>query len=391
MQRIPVAPRADLEDRAKRAGFDFATIDGEIYWDERAYYAFTLREIEDDIEDPSQELHALCLELVDKAVRDERILQRLAIPEHAWGIIRDSWTRRDASLYGRFDLAYDGTGPAKLLEYNADTPTALFEASVFQWEWLEDAGARNIVPPDTDQFNALHEALISALSVHRKQSEALMPAMHFACMKGSDEDLGLVTYLAECAKEAGFSPKFLAIEDIGSRDEGPFLDLDDAPIRLLFKLYAWEWMFEDAFIRAPGMALTRFLEPPWKAILSNKGILPLLWAMAPRHPNLLPAFFEDDPARATLGHRHARKPLHSREGSNVTLTRDGETLDAADGPYDKGPAVLQALAPLPSFDGNIPVLGSWIIAGKACGLGLREDTTLITRNTSRFVPHAIVG
>jgi glutathionylspermidine synthase len=53
--------------------------------------------------------------------------------------------------------------------------------------------------------------------------------------------------------------------------------------------------------------------------------------------------------------------------------------------------VLQALAPLPSFDGNIPMLGSWIIAGKACGLGLREDTTLITRNTSRFVPHAIVG
>jgi glutathionylspermidine synthase len=36
-------------------------------------------------------------------------------------------------LYGRFDLAYRGDGPPKLLEYNADTPTALFEAAVVQW------------------------------------------------------------------------------------------------------------------------------------------------------------------------------------------------------------------------------------------------------------------
>ena len=48
--------------------------------------------------------------------------------------IAASWKRRDASLYGRFDLRYDGQGPAKLLEYNADTPTSLFETAVFQWE-----------------------------------------------------------------------------------------------------------------------------------------------------------------------------------------------------------------------------------------------------------------
>jgi len=391
MQRIAITPRHDLAARAERAGFDFATIDGEPYWDERAYYAFTLRQIEDDIEDPSGELHALCLELVGKAVRDERILQRLAIPEHAWDLIRESWTRGDASLYGRFDLAYDGSGPAKLLEYNADTPTALFEASVFQWEWLEDGIARNLLPAGADQFNALHEALIAALRTRKAGFPALTPPMHFACMRGSTEDLGLVSYLATCAGEAGFSPKILAIEDIGVRGDGPFLDLENAPIALLFKLYAWEWMFEDDFISAPGMQVTRFMEPPWKAILSNKGILPLLWAMAPRHPNLLPAYFEDDPARSTLGDSYARKPLHSREGSNVALVHEGDVIDTAEGPYGQGPAVVQALAPLPSFDGNVPVLGSWIIAGKPRGLGVREDTTLITRNTSRFIPHAIVG
>jgi glutathionylspermidine synthase len=387
VQRIPIQPRPDLAQRAKDAGFAFATIDGEVYWDERAYYAFSLREIEMGFEDPSNELSKLCLELVDRAVKDQRLLERLAIPEHAWGLIAESWQRRDPSLYGRFDLAYDGYGPAKLLEYNADTPTALFEASVFQWTWLEDALARNVVPDGADQFNSLHEALVAALSELRRARGG--DTLHLAAMPESKEDIGLISYLAECATQAGFASKVLAIGDIGSRGEGPFLDLQEAPINLLFKLYPWEWMFRDEFIGSPSMNFTRFLEPPWKAILSNKGILPLLWEMAPRHPNLLAAYFEDDPARSALSQRHVRKPLHSREGSNVTLVEDGATLESTQGPY-VGPCVLQDVADLPSFGENVPVIGSWIIAGKAHGIGVREDTTLITRDTSRFMPHAIV-
>jgi glutathionylspermidine synthase len=35
-------------------------------------------------------------------------------------------------------------------------------------------------------------------------------------------------------------------------------------------------------------------------ILSNKGMLALLWEMAPEHPNLLPRYFEDDADAARL-------------------------------------------------------------------------------------------
>lgn len=388
MQRIPIVARPDLAERAKRAGFEFATIDGEVYWDESAYYALTLRQIEDDLEDPTGALSALCLELVDKAVRDERMLEQLAIPRHAWDLIAESWRRRDPSLYGRFDLAYDGEGPAKLLEYNADTPTALFEASVFQWDWLEDSMARNAIPADADQFNSLHEALIARFRDLRAGTDR--PSLHLACMRDTAEDLGLVTYLAACAGDAGFAPTLLAIDDIGSTGEGAFVDLAERPIELLFKLYAWEWMFQDDFIRAPGMKATRFLEPPWKAILSNKGILPLLWAMAPRHPNLLASYFSDDPARSALSGSFAKKPLLSREGSNIVLVDQSGVLDSTGGPYGGERAVLQAIAPLPAFGANVPVIGSWIIGEKAHGIGVREDTSLITRNTSRFVPHAIV-
>jgi len=154
MQRIPVDERSNWRERAEQSGFVFHTLNGERYWDESAYYAFSLKEIEDDLEAPTAALDAMCCELVGRAVADDRIMQRLAIPEPFWDFIATSWKRRDGTLYGRFDLRYDGQGPAKMLEYNADTPTSVFEAAVFQWGWLDDAIAQQIVARDADQFNS---------------------------------------------------------------------------------------------------------------------------------------------------------------------------------------------------------------------------------------------
>src|SRR6266545_3978789 len=161
MQRIPCDERADWRETAERVGFQFHTIDGERYWDERAYYGFSLKEIEEDLETATAELDGMCGELVTRAVADERMLRVLHIPERFWNWIAASVKRGDPSLYGRFDLRYDGEGPAKLLEYNADTPTAVFETGVFQWLWLEQAIAAQIVPKGADQFNSLHERLIA--------------------------------------------------------------------------------------------------------------------------------------------------------------------------------------------------------------------------------------
>src|SRR3546814_2826390 len=47
-----------------------------------------------------------------------------------------SWLEGHPHLYGRMDFSYNGSGPAKLLELNYDTPTSLYEASAFQWGWL---------------------------------------------------------------------------------------------------------------------------------------------------------------------------------------------------------------------------------------------------------------
>jgi glutathionylspermidine synthase len=385
VQRIACPERDDWRATADGYGFDFHTIDGERYWDERAYYAFTLDEIENRIETPTGEIDAMCLELVGHAIDDERSLRRLKIPEAFWPLIRDSWHRDQASLYGRLDLSFDGRGPAKLLEYNADTPTSIFEAAVFQWTWLEQAIERHIIPARADQFNSLHERLIDTWKKIGNGAH-----LHLAGSTGNAEDAGTLAYLEDTARQAGLPTTLLDIEAIGWRNDGSFVDLDNRPIELAFKLYPWEWMFHDAFGAQLASASTRWIEPPWKAILSNKGMLPLLWEMFPGHPNLLPAFFEDDPNAAALGASFVRKPLYSREGANVALIRAGETVAQQQGPYGAEGFIRQALAPLPNFSGQYPVLGSWLIDHTPCGLSIREDENPITGNTSRFLPHAIL-
>lgn len=385
MQRIACPERDDWRATAEAIGFTFHTLHGERYWDERAYYAFTLQEIERRIETPTAEIEAMCLELVDRVLKDDKYLRRLKIPEAHWPLLAESRRRGDASLYGRLDLSYDGWSPAKLLEYNADTPTSLFEAAVFQWTWLEQAMQRAIVPKRADQFNSLHDRLIEAWKKHGRGRH-----LHLTGMTDNAEDGGTLAYLQDTAAQAGLQTTMLDIKDVGLDGKDRFVDLDDRNIELAFKLYPWEWMFRDSFGEKLAKAPTRWIEPAWKAILSNKGILPLLWEMFPKHPNLLPAYFEDDPKASSLGSSFVRKPLYSREGANVALVSAGATLAEQEGPYGAEGFIRQAYAPLPSFDEQYPVLGSWVVDHVPCGLSIREDENPITGNTSRFLPHAIV-
>src|SRR3954452_11443229 len=233
MQRIVCPERDDWRQTAEQCGFAFHTIDGERYWDERAYYAFSLDEIERGIEAPTGEIDAMCLELAARVIGDERHLRRLTIPEAFWDLIRASWQRDDRSLYGRLDLSFDGHGPAKLLEYNADTPTSIFEAAVFQWTWLEQAIERRIIPARADQFNSIHERLIVAW-----KDIATGRHLHLTGTTGNDEDAGTLAYLEDTARQAGLSTTLLDIEEIGWRDEvGCFGHLHDHVLALGLKLY----------------------------------------------------------------------------------------------------------------------------------------------------------
>lgn len=384
MKRHVVPERKNWRDAAEEYGFTFHTADGEPYWDETAAWSFSLQEIEENLEAPTAELEQMCLAFVASAVGQDAILRRLDVPVHHWGLIRESWKRGDRNLYGRFDLAYDGSGPAKLLEYNADTPTSLFEASVFQWTWMEEQMAAGVLPQGSDQFNSLHERLVKALKNIRQGPPYLM---HLAHVADSPEDVATVKYIADCARQAGLETEVLAIDMIGANAVEQFTDQQDREIEVLFKLYPWEWLFREAFAAHLAKARTQFIEPPWKAILSSKGLLPFLWEMAPGHPNLLPCYFSEDPRARTIGD-HVVKPLYSREGANIKIHAAGTAQEVSDGPYD-GATISQALAPLAKQPDGHAVIGSWVVASEPAGIGIREGKGLITQDTARFVPHYI--
>jgi glutathionylspermidine synthase len=364
------AARANWQQRCEEAGFFFHSMGG-TYWDESACYAFTADEI-DRIEEVSSEMHQLCLKAADEVVRTKRFAE-FAIPEAFHELVAQSWQRREATLYGRFDFSWDGEGEPKLLEYNADTPTALLEASVVQWQWLED------VLPEADQFNSLHEKLIERLKGLRPATGS--GVLHLACVRDNEEDLGTVEYLRDCALQAGWDARRIDIEDLGW-DGAHFVDLEETPVTTLFKLYPWEWLVRDEFGQHLLGRPAALIEPAWKMLLSNKALLVLLWEMNYGHPNLLPAYFTPQ----KFGADYVRKPLLSREGANVTIRSRGVVRQQPGGYGEEG-FVYQGVAQLPAFEGRYPVIGAWIVGDQPAGIGIREDDSPITRNSSRFLPH----
>ena len=392
LHRIALPERPDWRSQAEKLGFTFADMYGEPYWDETSAYSFTLAQIEDDIEDPSTELHAMCREAVAKVIGSESLMQRMEIPRAHWDLVAQSWQDTEPELYGRFDLAYDGNGPAKMLEYNADTPTSLYESASFQWLWFEQQLAARVLPQGSDQFNGVHEALVARLS------EMFAPDtdLHFAAVADAPEDYATVETMAWAAREAGLGAHYTDLDKIGISADGQFTDSEDRVIGTLFKLYPWEELLRDPFADKIAASGCRFIEPAWKAILSNKAILPVLWQMFEGHPNLLPAYFQDQAAlgRAPdlLAGGYVEKPIFSREGQSVTIHQNGAVLEAATArDYDQHPKIVQAYQPLPVFAEMRPVIGAWIVGETCVGMALREDRSRITQDLSRFKPHFIEG
>ncbi|GES31267.1 glutathionylspermidine synthase family protein [Streptomyces angustmyceticus] len=362
------------------------------YWDESAYYSFTLPEVE-ALEDVVEELHGMCLAAAAHLVEHDRLADLGIEDPRLARLVAESWRRRDElpSLYGRFDLHYDGSGPAKMLEYNADTPTSLVEAAGPQWFWMEERF------PGADQWNSLHERLVAAW---KRQAPLLPPGapLHFAHSADDElgEDLMTVAYLEETARQAGLETAAIPVEEIGwDRLSGRFVDQRLRFIRACFKLYPWEWLATDDFgphvldtlDNGGGTGTTLWIEPAWKMLLSNKALLAILWELYPGHPNLLPAYL-DGPRELAHTRGYAAKPLLGREGAGVTLHQPGAE-PAPRAPKD--PCCYQELAPLPDFDGNRVVLGAWVVENEAAGLGIRESAGPVTDEYARFLPHVIRG
>ena len=194
MERVSISPRQGWQEIVGEQGLTFHSLGGRPYWDESVYYQFRARQIA-ELERATNELHEMCLQAAQFVIDHNRFAD-FGIPAAAVPCILEAWETEPPAIYGRFDFCYNGTSAPKLLEYNADTPTALLEASVIQWYWLED------VAPQHDQFNSIHERLVAKW----KELLGYIPTrpLYFA-HADSEEDFMTVTYYARHRGAGGFS------------------------------------------------------------------------------------------------------------------------------------------------------------------------------------------
>jgi glutathionylspermidine synthase len=375
MQRISITPRQNWQQAVEKIGFGFHSTNVP-YWDESAYYKFSQEEVS-LFENATNQLWEMCMNAVQFVI-DEKQYAKFFIPEWFIHHIEKSWNEDHPSIYGRFDFGYDGA-QLKMLEFNADTPTSLFEASIIQWYWLQDFDEKK------DQFNSIHEKLIDSWGYLKEY--LYEGKLHFSCVKKSLEDLTTTEYLRDCAIQADIDTKLIFIDDIGWDSQNKFfLDMEQEEIKNIFKLYPYEWLVHENFgkniLSDKNSAL--WIEPSWKMILSNKALLPILWFLYPNHPFLLKTYFDVGDLK-----NYVKKPLLSREGANVEIIKENQTVEKTTGEYGEEGHVYQELIDLPNFEDNYPIIGSWVIGQEAAGIGVRESKTLITNNTSRFIPHLI--
>ena len=307
--------RHDWKEHAESLGFKFHTMYGEPYWNEGVYYEFTMDQI-DVIEEATNHLHIMALAAAETILNSEDLLKRLSVPEMYWDTIRKSFYEPQQlnHLYGRFDFILDNDGTPRMLEYNADTPTSLYESAHYQWLWKDKAIEQGLIDPNADQFNGIEDMLIERFSKMFKPGEEV----YFTSFEGQEEDYATVEYMAACAKDAGMVCEYIPLQSISLNTDDKFCTKEGKVIESLFKLYPWEDMFLDDYGPSISDGGVRWVEPIWKSLISNKGILPVLWEMFPDHPNLIPSYFEEDIDIASLVETtFVRKPIFSREGSSV--------------------------------------------------------------------------
>ena len=370
MERRERAPRPDWQRRVEEVGFPIHTADAP-YWDESAFWVFTPGDV-DLLERATAELHEMVLAAVGHVIETGRYWERLAIPREMVPLIARSWEGVDGdgdpSIYGRMDLAWDGVSAPRLLEYNADTPTGLVEAVGGPVALAAGRGpgrrpvelAPRAAGGGLEGARALAAGGAAPLREPRRGRRTCSPRP---------------TSRTPPPRPGCAPPSWRCGPSAGTSGSGAFVDGDGAEMRACFKLYPWEWMAREHFGAMLPRAHTRWIEPAWKMVASNKGILAVLWELYPDHPNLLPAFLEpgDMPS-------YARKPLLSREGANVVLVRDGEVIAEGAGRRLRqgGARLAGALGAFRPHARQALSIGSWLVRGVPAGAGLRESDGPIT-------------
>ncbi|EAI8173044.1 glutathionylspermidine synthase family protein [Campylobacter upsaliensis] len=338
----------------------------------------------------ANELYDMFIAAAQNVIDNDRF-DELGIPFNLIDAIKMSWENEvHWHLYGRFDFAggLDGK-PIKLIEFNADTPTSLFESAILQWATLKQNNLDEHL-----QFNSIYESLIDNFkrlitldeSVEEFEEHYRGWKILFSSVAGNKEEELTTKLLAHIAKDAGFECDFSYVDEVEFGEEGIFKN--GVNYEYWFKLIPWEEIaIEEGEL---AMLLTQImrnqkaiiLNPAYTLLFQSKGILKILWELYPNHPLLLESSYEP-----LQGKDFVKKPMFGREGANISIIKDDVKLQENIGPYGNNKMIYQQYYELNSSENEYYQAGVFF-AYEGCGLGFRKGG-LIIDNASKFVGHII--
>ncbi|EAK0466110.1 glutathionylspermidine synthase family protein [Campylobacter upsaliensis] len=338
----------------------------------------------------ANELYDMFVAAAQNVIDNDRF-DELGIPFNLIDAIKMSWENEvHWHLYGRFDFAggLDGK-PIKLIEFNADTPTSLFESAILQWAMLKQNNLDEHL-----QFNSIYESLMDNFkrlitldeSVEEFEEHYRGWKILFSSVAGNKEEELTTKLLAHIAKDAGFECDFSYVDEVEFGEEGIFKN--GVNYEYWFKLIPWEEIaIEEGEL---AMLLTQImrnqkaiiLNPAYTLLFQSKGILKILWELYPNHPLLLESSYEP-----LQGKDFVRKPMFGREGANISIVKDDVKLQENIGPYGNNKIIYQQYYELNSNENEYYQAGVFF-AYEGCGLGFRKGG-LIIDNASKFVGHII--
>ena len=371
------------------------------YWhtdeDKSPYVADELVVVSQDEADKyyeaTNELYDMFVEAGEHVMEND-LLHEIGIPFNLVDMVKQSWENDiHWHLYGRFDLAGGVDGkPIKLIEFNADTPTALFETAIVQWALLKANGMDN-----RSQFNNTYEAIkenFKRLVVMGGDTEEFTEnydgwKILFSSVKGSIEDENTTKLLQSAANEAGFGTDFAFADEVEfDGEEGIFKGEEN--FEYWFKLIPWE----NIGIDESGLALMLreimenqkaiILNPAYTLMFQSKAFMKILWDLYPNHPLLLETSYEP-----LEGKKQVEKRVFGREGANtVILNEQNHVMAEEEGEYENFAPIYQEYVEFPTDENGESYQAGVFYAYEACGLGFRRGG-LILNNYSKFVGHVI--
>lgn len=388
MRRVSIKPRADWRPGLRKYPYGVRAMSAGALWREDACYEFTASQI-DLIESVADELHIMAREAV-RLVVERKLFRTLGLPGDLIRHIEASWTdywsggrmnEREGGLIGRLTLAYDGRDQIKLLGLNYEIPDGLFASSLIQRNW------RDAQSLEADQFNGLHEALVERW----EELATCFPTrnhVHLTCATPDPLREGELVYLSGTASEAGVSSRLVPLQQIGW-DGSRFVDDEGSSIGWMGKLYPWENLYDDAFQQRLRSGGVNVVAPLWSSLMSNHGLLAVLWDLYPRHANLCPASF--DPAELGGADLLTGRDLFGLDAAPQRIIDRDRNIVVDGGLADDRPAVWFETPQGFEQDGAHAVLHAWVIADKCLGMSVREGDSPLIGPSASVVPHVFRG